>query len=164
MRKPIRRQRQSGFLVIAAVFLLVVLAGLVAYLTTVSTTSQAASAADFNSARAYQAARAGIEWGAYQILRDPGGGTYKAACDAATDPLMPAKFDLTFGSTLTAFTATVRCSSSANLTEGAVTNLKSYRIESNGCNEPTGAGPSCPNTATASATYVERELRLSVTN
>ena len=156
-------RRQQGFLIIAAVFLLVVLAGLVAYLMTVSTTSQAASAADFNSARAYQAARAGIEWGAYQILRN---GPFKAACDAATNPLVPAKFDLTFGlpSTLTAFTATVRCSSSVNLTEGAVTDLKSYRIESNACNEPTGAGPSCPNVATTSVTYAERELRLSLTN
>jgi MSHA biogenesis protein MshP len=163
MRTRHAARRQRGFLIIAAVFLVVVLAGLVAYLTSVSTTSQASSAADFNSARAYQAARAGIEWGAYQILINPGAGTYKTACDAANDPLAPTKFDLTFGSTLTAFTATVRCSSSAVLTEGAST-VKSYRIESNGCNEPTGGGPSCPNVATTSATYVERELRLTIAN
>ena len=157
MRPRFTARRQRGFLIIAAVFLLVVLTGLVAYLMAVSTTSQAASAADFNSARAYQAARAGMEWGAYQILRDPGGGTFKATCESGT-----ATKNLTFGSTLAAFTATVTCTS-ASLTEGAST-VKSYKIESNGCNEPTGAGPSCPNATTASSTYVEREVRLTIAN
>lgn len=144
----------QGFLVIAAVFLLVVLAGLVAYLTTVSTTSQAASAADFNSARAYQAARAGIEWGAYQVLRNPGG-TFKTNCDSA-----PEKFNLTFGSTLAAYTATVRCTS-ATLTEGG-SPVKIYSIASNSCNEP--AAGDCPNTATTSGTYVERQVTLGLSN
>lgn len=151
MRKFSARRRKRGFLIIAAVFLLVVLAGLVAYLTTVSTTSQAASAADSNSARAYQAARAGIEWGAYQILRNPGGGTFKPACEAGT-----ASFNLTFGSTLSEFTAKVTCTG-VNLTEGA-SSVRSYRIVSNACNQP-----ACP-TVTTSATYVEREMSLSVTN
>jgi MSHA biogenesis protein MshP len=159
MRMSIARRGQQGFLIIAAVFLVIVLAGLVAYLTTVSTSSQAASAADINSARAYQAARAGVEWGAYQILHTPAG-AFKTSCDAATNPLAPAKFDVTFGSTLASFTATVRCSS-ATLTEGATTVI-SYRIESNGCNEPTGG--SCPNAATVSGTYVEREVRLTIAN
>lgn len=151
MRKFISPRRQRGFLIIAAVFLLVVLAGLVAYLMTASTTSQAASASDFNSARAYQAARAGIEWGAYQILRDPGGGTFKPACEAGT-----ATFDLTFGSTLSAFTARVTCTS-ASLSEGGAT-VRAYSIVSNACNEAP-----CPNASTA-ATYVERQMTLSVTN
>jgi MSHA biogenesis protein MshP len=149
-------RRERGFLIIAAVFLLVVLAGLVAYLMTVSTTSQAASAADFNSARAYQAARAGAEWGAYQILRNPGGGTFKSGCE----PSGPVTFNLTFGATLSAYTATVTCTS-ASYTEGAATGptaVRVYRIVSNGCNQP-----SCP-TVTTSATYVEREVSLSITN
>mgnify|MGYP001562806925 CR=1 FL=1 len=155
MRRPIGGQRQRGFLVIAAVFLLVVLAGLVAYLMTVSTTSQAASAADFNSARAYQAARAGAEWGAFEILRDPVGGTFKSTCE--TGPAFTATFNLTFGSTLASFTATVTCTTGASLTEGAST-VRAYRIVSNACNQP-----ACP-TVTTSTTYVEREVSLSVTN
>jgi MSHA biogenesis protein MshP len=147
MKNAFQRRRQRGFLVIAAVFLLVVLAGLVAYLTTVSTTSQAASAADFNSARAYQAARAGIEWGAYQILQVP---AYATACNGATQTTT-----LTLGS----FKATVTCTASAAITEGASTTVRSYRIVSNGCN--TGAA-SCP--GAISSTYVERELALSITN
>ena len=150
-------RRECGFLIIAGVFLLVVLAGLAAYLTTVSTTSQAASAADFQSARAYQSARAGIEWGVYQILRPPGGATFKSTCD--TGPGFSATKNLTFSSTLASFTSTVTCTS-VSRTEGAAT-VYVYRIKANGCNEPTGGA--CPNTATTSATYVERELVLSAT-
>ncbi len=134
---------QRGFLIIAAVFLLVVLAGLVAYLTTVSSTSQAASAADINSARAYQAARAGAEWAAFQVLQ--GGGS----CAPSTDK--------TFSGTLAPFTARVTCSSSALITEGASTTLKAYSIVSTACNEP-----ACPNTTTTSATYAERQVTLRI--
>lgn len=147
---------QRGFLIIAAVFLLVVLSALALYLASVSQTSQAASAGDLQSARAYQAARAGIEWAAYQILRDPGGGTFKPACDGGS-----ATKTLAFSSTLTNFAATVTCTSTgASLTE-AGTPVTSYKIESNGCNIPTGGG-ACPNAAALSATYVERELRLTL--
>ena len=146
MRKSIGARRQSGFLIIAAVFLLVVLAGLVAYLTTVSTTSQAASAADANSARAYQAARSGIEWGAYQVLRVP---AFVTACNGA-----PQITTLSVGS----FNATVTCTASAAITEGTSSTNRVYRIVSNGCNQPT-----CP-TVTSSATYAERELSVSITN
>ena len=160
MTKSIGRQRQRGFLIIAAVFLLVVLAGLVAYLTTVSTTSQAASAADFNSARAYQAARAGAEWAVYLVLRTPGGPlTLKTDCEPG-----PTTKTLAPGSTLSAFTVTVTCSSATH-TEGASTGptaVRGYRIVSNACNEPNAGA--CPNNATASSTYVDREVTLTVTN
>lgn len=152
--------RQGGFLVIAAVFLLVVLAGLVAYLTTVSTTSQAASAADLASSRAYQAARAGAEWGAYQLLRNPGGGTFKPACDGAG---ATASFNLTFTGGLSAYTATVTCTRvNPDLAESGTT-VKAYRIVSNACNVATGGG-ACPNAAALSSTYVEREVALNLTN
>jgi MSHA biogenesis protein MshP len=156
MRTIERRRNGHGFLVIAAVFLLVVLAGLVAYLMTVSTTSQAASAADFNSARAYQAARAGAEWAAYQILRNPGGGTFRTACAGAT-----VSRNLTFASTLAGYTATVTCTGSASLTEGA-SSVRAYSIVSNACNVPTGGG-ACPNGAALSGTYVERQVTLVLT-
>lgn len=149
-------RRQRGFLIIAAVFLLVVLAGLVAYLTTVSTTSQAASAADQNSARAYQAARAGIEWGAYQLLRTSG--AFKTGCDGVT---ATATANLALPSTLASFRTTVTCTR-ATLTEGAAS-VNAYRLVSNACTVPTGLG-SCPNVASTAGTYVERELTLSLTN
>ena len=147
------RGRQSGFLIIAAVFLLVVLAGLVAYLMTVSTTSQAASAADQNSLRAYQAARAGVEWGTYQLLRT--NGPFKTACDGGG---ASATYNLGFASTLSAFTATVTCTR-ADVIEGATT-VKAYRLVANACNIP--ASGACPNAATTAGTYVEREMALSL--
>jgi MSHA biogenesis protein MshP len=143
---------ERGFLIIAAVFLLVVLAGLVAYMTTVSSTSQAASAADFNSARAYQAARAGAEWASYRILQGAGGaGTLETQCAAGTATAR----NLTFGTALSGFTATVNCTG-AILTEGAAT-VTVYQIVSTGCNQAT-----CP-TVTTSATYAERQVSLTLT-
>ena len=151
----LRRTRHArGFLVIAAVFLVVVLAALVGYLMTVSTTSQAASAADINAARAYQAARAGIEWGAYQVLRNPSGSFTTSTCAGGG----PTKVDLALAGNLAGFTATVTCTSSGT-SEGATATVTTYAIRSSGCNEST-----CPNTATTSAVYVERDLRLTIAN
>jgi MSHA biogenesis protein MshP len=59
-----------GFVLPSAVFLLVILAALAAFLVTISTTQNVTSAQDVQGARAYQAARAGIEWGLYPVL-DP---------------------------------------------------------------------------------------------
>jgi MSHA biogenesis protein MshP len=144
-----RGRAQRGFLVIAAVFLVVVLAGLVAYLATVSSTSQAASAADLNSSRAYQAARAGIEWAAYQILESGGG-----FCSGGTGTQT-----LTFGSTatLTSFRTEIGCTSTGPYTEGATSTLRTYAVTAVACNDS-----ACPS-ATASATYVERKLTLTIT-
>jgi len=68
----IRLLRQTptsqGFVLPSAIFLLVILAALAAFLVTISTTQNVTSAQDAQGARAYQAARAGIEWGLYQVL------------------------------------------------------------------------------------------------
>ena len=68
----IQRHHQSpaspGFVLPSAIFLLVILAALAAFLVTISTTQNMTSAQDVQGARAYQAARAGIEWGLYQVL------------------------------------------------------------------------------------------------
>ncbi len=154
MMRPATARRQGGFLLVMAVFLLVVLAGLLVYLGLVSRTSQAASAGDLQAARAYQAARAGIEWGAYQVLRNPGG-AFRTSCSGGTGTQA-----LSFTSSLADFTATVTCTSAGDFTEGAVTSLRAYTITANGCNSP-NAGV-CPNASTTSATYVERELRLTL--
>ncbi|MGA8004547.1 MAG: hypothetical protein WCA17_00450, partial [Burkholderiales bacterium] len=60
-----------------------------AYLLTVSTLQQETSAADEMGARAYQAAHSGIDWGLYELLRDPGG-FYASACNGAVAPAAPA--------------------------------------------------------------------------
>ena len=75
--------RSRGFALVSAIFLLVVLAALGAFIAVVSTTQQIGSALDLQGAKAYQAARAGIEWGSYQVWAlNPARNT--GACPAAT--------------------------------------------------------------------------------
>jgi MSHA biogenesis protein MshP len=63
MRVKINRSAlQRGFAAIAAIFLLVVLAGLGAFMVTFSNTQQLTSAQDVQGTRAYWAARSGLEW------------------------------------------------------------------------------------------------------
>lgn len=65
-----RGQPAGGFVLPSAIFLIVILASLAAFLVTISTTQSTTSAQDVQGARAYHAARAGIEWGLYRVL-DP---------------------------------------------------------------------------------------------
>lgn len=74
--------RQHGFGAIAAIVILVILAALAAAIVSLGTTQQMTSAQDVMSSKAWQAARAGNEWGLYQVLRT--GGTWYEG--AASDP------------------------------------------------------------------------------
>ena len=67
-------RNSRGFVLPSAIFLLVILAGLAAFLVNISMTQSMTSAQDIQGARAYQAARAGIEWGLYRVL-DPANAT-----------------------------------------------------------------------------------------
>ena len=55
--------KQSGFSIIAALFLMVALGILGVFMVTLSTVQHATSSTAINAGRAYQAARSGIEWG-----------------------------------------------------------------------------------------------------
>lgn len=61
---------QGGFALVSAIFLLVILASLGAMMLTFSTVQHAGSAQDVQGSRAYRAAKAGIEWGLYQVLQN----------------------------------------------------------------------------------------------
>jgi MSHA biogenesis protein MshP len=61
-----------GFAFITAIFLLVVLASFAAFVVTLSANASATTALAVQGARGYEAARAGIEWAAYQ-MKDPNG-------------------------------------------------------------------------------------------
>ena len=135
-----------------AIFLIVVLAVLGAMVVTVSGLQHTSSARDVMGSKAFQAARAGIEWGAYKVLQQapaPGGGTCPAASTAI---LMPA------GTDLTGFTVTVECVLT-NFQEGAraaANPLEFYVIKATACNQPP-----CPNGAPGAA-YVERQLQATI--
>ena len=72
-----RRAAINGFALPSAIFLLVILAGLAAFMVTFSTTQSITSAQDVQGARAYHAARSGTEWGLYRVL-DPTNSTVNA--------------------------------------------------------------------------------------
>lgn len=61
-------RRQSGFTLITAIFLLVVVAGLIVYMTNLRVVQQTTIVYGLQGARALQAARSGVEWGIYQSI------------------------------------------------------------------------------------------------
>lgn len=63
-------QKQHGFGLVAAMFLIIVIAAAIAAMWRISVTQTATSSLALQQARAYQAARAGLEWGIYQFVNN----------------------------------------------------------------------------------------------
>lgn len=101
-----RPMAARGVSLMTAIFLLVVLSGLAGAIMNLYISQQVSSGRDIQGARAYQAARAGVEWGLYQQLRNQ-------SCTAATTISLTAP-------TLQAFTVTVRCTKTITGTEPGV--------------------------------------------
>ncbi len=62
------KHRQNGFTLIAAIFMLVVVAVLVVYIANLRSVQQTTLLYGVQGARAIQAARSGIEWGIHQSI------------------------------------------------------------------------------------------------
>ena len=62
--------RQRGFGLVAAMFVIIVIAGAVAAMARMYETQSATSSMATQQARAYQAARGGIEWGIHRAMAD----------------------------------------------------------------------------------------------
>jgi len=136
--------RERGISLITAIFILLILSLLAGYIGHLATSTQSESAMDVNASRSYQAAKAGLEYGAYRAI-------VVASC--TTTSFSPAN--------ITGFTVTVVCTTPAVYQEGT-TNKTLYQIVATACNQPTGAGV-CPNPAPG-ANYAERQLQMSVIN
>jgi MSHA biogenesis protein MshP len=106
------RKRHQGFSIVSAIFLLVVLAFLGVAMVSFSTTQHQSAAMDVMGSRAYQAARAGIEWAAYQVSQTASGVQW-AGC--AAPPTIAVAGDLAPFSPVT-----VNCSAVSSV-EGAST-------------------------------------------
>ena len=119
------RKRTGGFSLISAIFLLVVVTLLGAYVATLSTNQHIAEALDVEGARAYQAARAGVDWGAWQILQAPAGG-FRTSCDGATYAAPFSQPLAGLAGTLSGFAVQVQCGSAATTEAG--TNVRVYRM------------------------------------
>lgn len=105
---------QRGFSLVSAIFLLVVVAALGAFAVTISTTQHQSEAMEVMSARAYQAALAGIEWATFNVVNlqpvsaaAPWAGCVPGAAVVA-------------GGNLAAFAITVNCNA-VSAVEGAST-------------------------------------------
>ena len=126
---------------ISAIFLILVIAVLGAYLASVATVEHTDATLDLQGAKAYQAAYAGIQWGAFQLLRNN-------ACAPTTSFALPGG--------LSGFSVTVTCSASAPspYSESGVATRSMYTLTATGC---APAGGSCP--GTAGGYYVERQIQ-----
>jgi len=155
--------RARGFAIVSAIFILVVLTALGAFILNVFTNQQIGSALDVQGIRAYQAARAGVEWGLFSVMQDAGfasntstqtvnqlsaasGCVSTSAAAPTTTSFTPA------ADTMSAFKVTVQCFASPSTSGPWV-----YSITSTACNQP-DAGGSCPNTTNPANLYVERRL------
>ena len=108
-----RAASDSGFAMVSAIFLMVVLALLGGLMVTMSNTQQIGATRDVLGTRAYYAARAGLEWGLYQA-------TQSGACGTSALPGAVAA---------TGFSVQVTCVDSGQFDEGG-TPFHVYQITS----------------------------------
>jgi MSHA biogenesis protein MshP len=119
------RQTESGFSLVSAIFLLVIIAALGVFMLSLSTMSQTSSAQDLQGSKAYQAANAGIEWGTFLVMTPENTsfnlGAAQAPYACAAPLTMPA-----LAGALQGFNVTVSCAMSSTI-EGGNT-LRVYQI------------------------------------
>ncbi|KAF0812878.1 hypothetical protein IGB42_02722 [Andreprevotia sp. IGB-42] len=132
---------RNGFALISALFLLVVLSALGAFVMTLSTTSQQSATLDFQGSRAYQAARAGIEYAAFQALTSD-------SCTSAS---------ISVGGLLADFVINVQCTRSTHNQAGNTITV--YQLTATACN--LGITATC-GPAQRSPNYVERQISATV--
>lgn len=128
---------------ITVIGVLAVLAVLGVSLVVIATTQHFGAALDLQGVRAYHAARSGLDWALFQVLRD---GRSCADIGGRT---------LSFGDNLTGFHARIQCNSSTHAEAGA--SITMFDIQSTACNETT-----CPWGPAPPAAYVERQVRATV--
>lgn len=138
-------KRQAGFGAIAAIVVIVILAALASAIVAIGNAQQLSSAQDTMSVKAWQAAKAGNEWGLYKALK---GGW--SACSGASQTL-----DLTADS---GFYVTVYCDSQP-FSEGvddslAARTVRFYEIRAVAC--PVTTCPSNDPNKINQPGYVER--------
>lgn len=136
------KKLQQGFSIVTAIFLLVVLSFLGIAMVMFSTSQQQSSAMDVLGSRAYQAARAGIEWAAYGVTQTTPG-TLWAGC--ATGQTFAAN---SLGGTLAPFTVTVTCTSASYIEDTSTTWV--YNVTSTA---KTAGAPGAPD-------YIERAINV----
>lgn len=131
------RSQQRGLGAIAAIVILIILAGLAAFMANLSSSQQLGGSLDVQGSKAFVAAQSGTEWGLYQAIK-----ATPASCAASTNL-----------GTIDGMFVTVTCTASAVPEQGSSASF--YAITATACNLP--AGTSCPG-ATGNPLYVERRV------
>lgn len=159
-------RRSRGFSVLAAIFILVILAALAAVIASITGIQQSSTQLDMLGVHAYQAARSGLEVGVERVL-DPRNtlNLNLATCNSQELPPCPASQHLTgLSGSLAPFTVSVTCNLDQETTEGT-RKLRVYTVTASACNKPGGGPPAaCPNSASTANDYVSREVQAIVSN
>lgn len=143
---------QRGFSILAAIFILVVLASLGGFILSVSSTQHLSQAQDVLGSRAQLAARSGVEWGSFQVIRAPAG-VFATDCNTGAGYVGAAAALQTLNGLpgLVEFTIVVRCHSNS-YQEGAAAAYRVYQIEATACNNA-----NCPAATPPPVGYVEHQ-------
>lgn len=131
-----RTRQQRGFVLPAALFLVVILSVLAIYLTRVTESNLATSTLELLGERAYWTAQAGVEAATYGVTQ--GGG-----CIASQNIALPEDF-----------TVTAQCVASQTKEGGKTVTI--HTLTGIACNEPVAGA--CPNPAPTRRDYVERQI------
>lgn len=107
--------RAKGFMLPMAIFLLVVLAALVGYAMRLAMLANLGTIQDVQGAQAYLAARAGVEWTAFQVLTPAN----MQGCPAAPSPF-----------TINGFDVVLNCNQNVVQDKGGTQNIGIYTIVS----------------------------------
>lgn len=116
---------QRGFALVAAMFLIIVVALLVAAMSRLSSDQHGGNSLAIQQARAYQAARAGLEWGISHVLN-------AGSCSSSEVSMA--------GGGLSEFTVSLTCSSTS-YTDDDGSGLTIYRLTAQAQNGAPGSRP-----------------------
>jgi MSHA biogenesis protein MshP len=119
---------QAGFALVAAMFVIIIIALVIAAMMRMAGNQHGTNSLAIQQARAYQAARAGLEWGIAQAA--PATGASSCAGSALVNLA---------GANLAEFSVTVTCSVSAYTDNGVAVNM--YRLTATAQNGAPGSRP-----------------------
>lgn len=145
-------KRLRGFAIVSAIFILVVLAALGAFILNISSSQQIGSALDVQGVRAYQAARAGVEWGLFRVQSTAAYNFGNPPADPNLRRCPGGGFGSTDSFAVFDFTVTVVCVATIDANNGPTI----YVLTATACSQPNAGA--CPNTVNPGPLYIERRL------
>ncbi len=117
--------REKGFSIVAALFVVVILALIGSYIVSISALTNTSENLNIQGVKAYYAAKSGLEWGVYKVAPSAasgGGAPYNC-------PASPTNLTFTQGG-LNGFTSTVTCTQSSFTEAGATYHI--FQIKATG--------------------------------